>query len=99
MWDWIERRRQRRLDLARGVDADLVRDNNWRWKIGLALFLAIFPLIWLASKVPSRVIQDVLIALTMVTALGATVLLRWALRVNKFLHEPDREPLSILKGR
>jgi len=38
MWGWLRRYLQRQRELAQGVDADLVADNRWRYKLAFALF-------------------------------------------------------------
>jgi predicted ester cyclase len=43
--NWLERRIQRQTELAQGIDADLVRDNQRQYKlaIGLLSFAVLYP--------------------------------------------------------
>lgn len=99
MSGWLQRWRQRQHDLARGVDADLVRDNGKRYKvafglIGLGLLLA----------VPGSTIHTpsllhwVLLDAGGVSAVVGFLMAMWAREESAFLDKPDpEEPPTIFK--
>jgi len=89
---WLRRYQQRQRDLARGVDADLVRDNRnrLRWAAYLSCALA-FPAIAHILSLP----QALRIAADMIAipcAIVAIVLFPWSMATNRFLRKPDPEP-------
>lgn len=99
MWNWLERWMQRQNELAGGVDADLVRDNRKKWKIGL----------WLLASSGLLVVVDALFQLPHwirgVVVFAATacfvislVVTRWARAESAFLDRPEpKEPTRLFK--
>jgi hypothetical protein len=90
---WLRRVLQRRSDLARGVDADLMHANTRRFQFSIALlaFSALFA--WSVHKVPFpyplRLTLSVIAALFFISGV---VLWKWALAEHRFLTKPDPEP-------
>lgn len=96
---WLQRYLQRRYDLARGVDADLVAANRKRWKLSTALFCAGVLLGWLETKLPLphalRLAADILALFSLAAGIA---LFHWAWQVDAFLSRPDPEqPPDIFK--
>ena len=48
---WFTRWRERRRELAAGVDADLVQANRQRWKLSLSLWALLFVLLGIQAKI------------------------------------------------
>jgi hypothetical protein len=90
---WLRRKLQRRYDLARGVDADLVRANRKKWKLAAALLGLAFLIAWIAQKLPlSPAMHAALILAAGVLGIAASIFFEWAWREYLFLHKPDPEP-------
>jgi hypothetical protein len=99
MSGWFQRWSQRKHDLTRGVDADLVRDNGKRYKIafgllGLGLLLAV-----LGSKVHTpSLLHWMLLDAGGVSAVVGFLMAMWAREEAAFLNKPDaEEPPTIFK--
>ena len=99
MWDWFQRRMQRDRELQAGVDADLVRDNNQRWKwsaiiSGCGLLILVF-LNYVKLAAPwSKIVAAVAGVLT----IGGLILGRFALLWDGFIGRPDpKRPPSLFK--
>lgn len=89
---WLQRYQQRQRDLARGVDADLVRDNRnrLRWAAYLGCALALPPIAHILSLPETLRIAADMIAIPCLIA--GIVLFHRARATNRFLREPDPEP-------
>jgi hypothetical protein len=99
MSGWLQRWSQRQHDLARGVDADLIRDNGKRYKvafglIGLGLLLAL-----LGSTVHNPgFLRWTLLVTGSVSAVVGFLMAMWAREEAAFLNKPDpEEPPTIFK--
>ena len=90
---------QRQEDLARGVDADLVRDYRRRERLSWILLGAGLLLIFVDSKLRLQGILRSIFAYSGGACVVVSGLLRqWARREWMFVNEPDpEEPPSILK--
>ena len=96
---WFERWSRRQDALARGADADLVRDNRKRYRLAFLLLGFAILLSLLVSKVD---LGKQLRLVTSVVAAGSGVaglfLLMWARQEQVWLHKPDPEvPPKIFK--
>jgi len=90
---WLRRWLQRRSDLARGVDADLVRANRKRWKLGVLLFCVALLLGWIAEKLSlPRALHLAVIVLATLLMIASVFLLHWATAEQRFLRKPGPEP-------
>jgi hypothetical protein len=99
MSGWLERWRQRRSDLDRGVDADLVRDNNSRYKLagGLIGFGVLLILLGLKTHI-SGALPMILASVGGVFVIVGWFLFIWANRADFLLRKPDaEEPPRIFK--
>ncbi|HET9184024.1 MAG TPA: hypothetical protein VFP59_17995 [Candidatus Angelobacter sp.] len=96
---WLRRLLQRQYDLARGVDADLLRANRRRFKLAAALLCLGLLFAWIAVKIPLPPILNVAATiLIMLLMIASFVLFHWAWAEQRFLRKPDPEPPpSILK--
>lgn len=97
---WLRRVLQRRSDLARGVDADLMHANTRRFQFSIALLAFSALIVWITAKFASpyrlRLLLSVIAALLFISGV---VLWNWALAEHRFLTKPDPEPPpSIFKG-
>jgi hypothetical protein len=89
---WVERRQKRRLELAEGADADLMRSNHRRYRaafslIGLALVLG---LIDAKFRLPHTLEIAFRVGVGVSGVVGI-VLAKWAQHEHAFLTEPDPE--------
>jgi hypothetical protein len=98
--NWYRRWAKRQSDLARGVDASLVRSNRWRFKAA-GLLLAASSLTALAfggrdfpawAEWPVRVVIAVGVA-------SGLILLRWAQQERIRLEKADPEKPPSILGR
>jgi hypothetical protein len=90
---WLRRTLQRRYDLARGVDADLVRANRKRWKLAAALFCLAFLVAWITQKLPlSQAMHSAANIAAGGLGIAGFVLFKWAWAEERFLRKPDPEP-------
>ena len=99
MWDYLERCRQRYIDLKQGADADLVQDNNKRWKRSLIMIAFGFLLMGILSyvKLPEPWDKVVIVA-TIILFIGGLLLERFAFLWDCFLDRPDpKGPPSMFK--
>jgi hypothetical protein len=97
--NWFQRWRKRQYELASGVDADLVRDNQKRHRLAFGLFGLGFALAFLVAKIrfpdTLRLIMSVAAGVSVVAGF---VLAAWARQEAAFLNKPDsEEPPGILK--
>jgi hypothetical protein len=84
---------------ARGADADLVRDNNKRWKFSFLAsacgLLLLGILIYVKLPGPS---QKIVATIAAITIIGGLMLARWARAWDSIIYRPDpKGPLSPLK--
>ncbi len=90
---WWQRFQQRQYDLARGVDADLVRDTTTHSRLSMALFCLALLLAWIAHKLPLPYsLRLAAIILAAVSLIAGAVLSRWTMAEDRFLRKPDPEP-------
>lgn len=101
MWGWIQRRQQRDYDLKRGVDADLVKGNQRRWKLTALLFgLGFASLGVMALGHFTGLLNQIAVSITMAFFLGAMLLGNLARAWGVFLDKPDpKEPPRLWKWR
>jgi hypothetical protein len=99
MSGWLQRWSQRQHDLARGVDADLVRDNGRRFKVDFGLIGFGLLLAMLGSKVHTPSLMHwVLLEAGGVSTVVGFFMAMWAREEAAFLNKPDpEEPPTILK--
>jgi len=99
MANWLRRYLQRQDDLARGVDADLVRENRARGRRGLLSFAASLLIIWLVDKTHLHgLAAKILLGAAFALFLYAFFVLTWAKEQSAFLNKPEPEkPLSLFK--
>src|SRR5689334_6525282 len=90
---WLRRWLQRQSDLARGVDADLLRANRRRFMLAAALLCLALLLAWMGQKLPlSRAMHSVTEIAAGLLAVAGFVLFWWAGAQGRFLRKPDPEP-------
>jgi hypothetical protein len=97
--NWFQRWRKRQYELASGVDADLVRDNQKRYRLAFGLFGLGFALGFLVAKIrfPDTFRLIVSVAAS-VSVVAGFVLAAWAGQEAAFLNKPDtKEPPRIVK--
>jgi hypothetical protein len=99
MSNWFRRWRQRQRDLARGVDADLVRQNRNRFKLAFGLWGVGFLLSLLRNKASISGVLGSIAQYASVALIFAGIFLGfWAGQVNAFLDKPDpEEPPRLFK--
>jgi hypothetical protein len=97
---WWERWQERQEELAQGADADLVRDNRRKWRLGWGLSSFALLLLFVLAKVPvCRPLQLILGVVALVSVIIGGLVSSWARAESRFLNRPDREkPPSIFKG-
>ena len=98
---WFSRWRERRRELAAGVDADLVEDNRKRWKRVSRLFACgvVLFLIYSKGKLP-RPVDQIIFWIGAVCFAAGILLAEWARAEDSFLNTPNRpDPPSIWKFR
>src|SRR5262245_58160367 len=97
--NWFERWRQRQSELANGVDADLVQDNQKRYRIGFGLIAVGLAVGLLASKVQLPwTIRSVVTTIATLSLLAGFLLTAWARQESAFLRKPEPEkPPKILE--
>ena len=99
MWNWLLRGEQRRSELERGVDADLVHANRSRWKVCYILFGASMLLLALRylTFLPLTLVRIAQYSAAVLLA-GAVLVAQWARAEAGFLNRPDpKEPPRIWK--
>jgi hypothetical protein len=91
-------RRQR--DLARGADAELVRDNARRYQVALGFMGLGFFLALLGNKAqPPSPLYWILVGFGGLSMLVGFLMALWAREESGFLSKPDSEdPPKIFKG-
>jgi hypothetical protein len=90
MFEWFHRRQARQGELASGVDADLVRDNERRSKASLYLYCAAFLLLGFDALVkPLGVWRTVFLAATLLCCALGLLLGLWSRSERVFLDKPD----------
>jgi hypothetical protein len=99
MNNWWSRQAQRDRDIAAGADADLVRDNQKRFRlsyvlIGTAAALALInQLLHLVGR-----IADICFGLSIALMVAGFLSFKWAQAESRFLHRPDpKEPRKLFK--
>lgn len=99
MTGWFERWSRRQRDLARGADADLVRDNGKRYQIAFGLIGLGFLLALLGSQIrPPSPLYWILLGIGGVSVLVGLFTAIWAREESAFLSKPDpEEPARIFK--
>ena len=97
--NWFERWRQREFELARGVDADLVADNQKRYRLASMLLAFGFALGLMVSKVHLRsTLHLIVVVIATVCLIGGFALAAWARQESAFLRKPEAEnPPKIFK--
>lgn len=100
MWEWYRRRKQRKADLKRGVDADLVRDNWRRIGRGLAAIAVAFCMGYLTVELNLDGWKGQIVSVIMIgSVVYGLALLFWASEESAFLDKPDpKEPPSLFKS-
>ena len=100
MFDWRVRWQERRYEIARGADADLLSSVRRRSLIGLALVVLALLLGLVCFKLHlAGTLKAVAIAIIAVLFVVGGGLAAWARAERDFLYKPDpEEPPSILKG-
>jgi hypothetical protein len=90
--NWFERSRQREYEFARGVDADLVADNQKRYRFVFVLFAFGFALGLIVSKVrlPST-LHLIVVVIATLCLIGGLALAVWARQESAFLSKPETE--------
>jgi hypothetical protein len=90
---WFERYHRRQDELARGADADLVRDNRKRYILAFSLLGLAILLSLLVSKVhPGEQLRLVLRVVAAGSGVAGLLLLTWARQEEIVLDKPDPEP-------
>jgi hypothetical protein len=94
-----QRFRQRQEDLARGADADLVRDYRRRGLLSSILLGAAWLLLYVDSRLRLQgILHSIIAYLAGACAVVSIPLWWWASQERFFLRKPDpEEPPSILK--
>jgi hypothetical protein len=97
--NWFDRWPKRQYQLASGVDADLVRDNQKRYRLAFGLLGFGFALGLLAAKVRLPDTLRLIASVVATVSLGAGfVVAAWARQEAGFLRKPDpEEPPKIFK--
>ncbi|MFZ3333649.1 MAG: hypothetical protein WA197_23620 [Candidatus Acidiferrales bacterium] len=95
----FQRSNRRQRDLARGVDADLVRDNGKRFKLAFALIASGFLLDLVSAKVRTpSLVYSILFDIGMASVVAGFLPAIWARSESAFLSKPDpKVPPTILK--
>jgi len=101
MWEWLERRRQRDLDIANGADADLFRENRKHWSLAWRLFAILGVLFVIEFVLPLSGIWRSMLGVALgLFALGAKIVADWSRTEENFLERPDpKPPLSLFSRR
>jgi hypothetical protein len=96
---WFERLSRRQDELAKGADADLVRDNRKRYVLALSLLGLALLLALVVSKVElGKELRLVIRIVSGVSGLAGGLLFTWARQEEFFLNKPDPEaPPKIFK--
>ena len=90
---WLRRFKQRQYDLARGIDADLLRANRRRFKMAAGLLCLGLLLAWITQKFPlPHAVQFATTMLAVLLAIAGTALFWCAWAEERFLRKPDPEP-------
>jgi len=100
VFDWWVRQQERRYEIDRGADADLLCDARRRPFIGLALITLALLLGLVYFKLHlAGTLKAIAIAIIAVLFVVGGGLAAWARAERDFLYKPDpEEPPSILKG-
>jgi hypothetical protein len=98
---WFERWEQRRRELAEGADADLVRANRRRFRIGFGLVgLAVLLRLLSARLHPAPLLVTALRIASGISGVAGIVVAKWAQSEHHFLTRPDPEgPPEIFKDK
>jgi hypothetical protein len=93
MWDWYNRFQERQAALARGVDADLLRTNATRSRLGWKLLGVGALLFLLVSRLHlSSTTNSVFTYLVGGLILAGIIVLKWTLIERRYIREPDPKP-------
>ncbi|HTZ33282.1 MAG TPA: hypothetical protein VMH31_12550 [Methylomirabilota bacterium] len=101
MANWLERRVQRQAELQNGADADLIRENRARARIGVASLLAGLGLSWIQHQLHvTGVLGTIFVLVGMALWLYGIVTLAWARQQSILLDKPEpKKPPSITQGK
>jgi hypothetical protein len=99
MTNWLQRFQERQRELAQGADADLLKVNRRRFRLGLFLLAFGCLLGFVGPKMHlSLVLRAAGAVVFGMSCVIGLLMLQWAARESAFLNSPDSEkPLSILK--
>jgi hypothetical protein len=90
---WFERWSRRQDELAQGADANLVRDNRRRYKLGFLVLGFATLLTLLVSKVDlGEHLRQILRVVAAGSGVAGLLLLAWARQEKIVLDKPDPEP-------
>jgi len=97
--NWWDRWRRRQNELAQGVDANLVRENQKRYRFTFGLLTFAFALSLLVSKIHLQVsLRIVVSVVATVCSIAGFALLAWSRQEAAFLSKPEPgEPPKIFK--
>jgi hypothetical protein len=97
--NWWDRWRRRQNQLAQGVDANLVRENQKRYRFAFGLLTFGFALSLLISKTHLQVaLRSVVSVVATVCGIAGFALLAWSRQEAAFLSKPEpEEPPKIFK--
>lgn len=97
--NWIQRWRQRRIDLAAGADSDLIQENQTRFRRSAVLIAVAFLFSLIDWKLaPARPWHVALASLAILCFAVGFILSQVARAYRRFLKAPDpEEPPSIFK--
>jgi hypothetical protein len=97
--NWWDRWRQRQNQLAQGVDADLVFENQRRYRFAFGLLAFGFALGLVGSKIDRQVALRIVVSvIATVCGVAGFALLAWSRHEAAFLSKPDpEEPPRIFK--
>jgi hypothetical protein len=98
MSNWWSRRENRELELAKGVDADLIQANRKRYKLGFGLIVVALATTGLnAALAFPNALHKILGGFSVLAGLAGLAIVTWARQQEIFLNRPDsEEPPSIL---
>ncbi len=97
--NWWDRWRRRQNQLAQGVDADLVRENQKRYRFAFGLLTFAFALSLLVSKIHLQAALRIVVSVVAtVCGVAGFALLAWSRQDAAFLGKPEpEEPPKIFK--
>lgn len=97
--NWLARERERQIDVANGLDADLFHDHRRKFRTSIGLLGIGLLVAWLVNSFHlSGVIAKVIVSAAVISALLGALGLWWAGAEWSFLNRANpKEPQSILK--